>query len=93
MLKIKDGYVLRQVAGQFMAIPVGKRVNDLHGLIALNETGAFLWEALVKETTVVDLTELLTEEYDVSFEEAEEAVKEFIGMLEQEKLLEESKNG
>lgn len=89
-MKIKSGFVIREIAGQYMAVPVGERVNDLHGMIALNETGAFIWKLLEHEKTEEELAEALTEDYDVSFEEALDAVKEFHEMMKKEKVLEGS---
>jgi hypothetical protein len=87
-MKIKSGFVIREIAGQYMAVPVGERVNDLHGMIALNETGAFIWKLLENEKTEEDLARALTEEYEVSYTEALEAVKEFRELMEKEKVLE-----
>ena len=87
-MKIKSGFVIREIAGQYMAVPVGERVNDLHGMIALNETGAFIWKLLENEKTEEDLARALTEEYEVSYEEALEAVREFRELMEKEQVLE-----
>ena len=87
-MNIKSGFVIREIAGQYMAVPVGERVNDLHGMIALNETGAFIWKLLENEKTEEELARALTEEYEVSYEEALEAVKEFRELMEKEKVLE-----
>ena len=87
-MKIKSGFVIREIAGQYMAVPVGERVNDLHGMIALNETGAFIWKLLENEKTDEALARALTEEYEVSYEEALEAVKEFHEMMKQAHVLE-----
>ena len=88
-MKIKNGFVLREIAGQYMAVPVGERVNDLHGMIALNETGAFIWKLLENEKTEEDLAKALTEDYDVSYEDALDAVKEFHQLMIKEQVLEE----
>ena len=88
-MKIKTGYVIREIAGQYMAIPVGKRVNDLHGMIALNETGAFIWKLLDQEMSEEELTKAITEEYEVSFDDAMAAVKEFHGLMLKEGVLED----
>ena len=88
-MKIKSGFVIREIAGQYMAVPVGERVNDLHGMIALNETGAFIWKLLEDEKTEEDLARALTEEYEVSYEEALEAVKEFYDLMKTEQVLED----
>lgn len=87
-MKIKTGYVIRKIAGQTMAIPVGSRVNDLHGMIALNETGAFLWECLQQEQTAESLVRALVNEYDVTQEHAAVSVEAFRQELIKENLLE-----
>ena len=55
-MKLKDGFVLRQIAGEYVAIPSGEQV-DLNRMITLNGTGAFLWERLAQDTTAQALEE------------------------------------
>lgn len=81
-MKLKDGFVLRQVAGEYVAIPSGDEVN-LNRMITLNETGAFLWERLDKETTREALAEALLSEYDVDRDTAVRCVEEFTAKLEE----------
>ena len=64
MLKLKDGFILRQIAGETMVIPSGAEL-DLNMMITLNETGRFLWERLQNGTTEDALVAALLEEYDV----------------------------
>ena len=45
LMKVKDGFLLRQVAGAWMAVPVGERLAQVRGLISLNETGASILAA------------------------------------------------
>ena len=54
-MKIKDGFLLRQVAGQTVVLPVGGDL-DLNMMITLNDTGAFLWTCLQHDTTPEELT-------------------------------------
>ena len=49
-MKLKEGFLMRQVAGQTVVLPSGDDL-DLNMMITLNETGAFLWERLNEETT------------------------------------------
>ena len=42
-MKIKNGFVLRVVGGESVVVPVGEMSKKFHGMINLNETGAFLW--------------------------------------------------
>ena len=81
-MKLKDGFVLRQVAGEYVAIPSGDEV-DLNKMITLNETGAFLWEQLSTETTQDALAEALLAEYEVDRDTAVRCVEDFTAKLEE----------
>ena len=79
-MKIKDGFLLRQVAGQNVVLPVGGDL-DLNMMITLNESGAFLWERLQNETTQEALVQALLAEYDVDPQTAADCVAAFIQKL------------
>lgn len=87
MKKIKSGFIVRQIAGQYMAVPVGSRTQEIHGMVALNETGAFLWKLLQKEQTEDALVSALLEAYEVDEFTAQAAVQDFLDMLEKKDLL------
>lgn len=80
-MKIKDGFLLRQVAGQTVVLPVGRDL-DLNMMITLNDTGAFLWEKLQSETDGDALAAALLAEYDVDAETAAKSVAAFVKKLE-----------
>ena len=63
-MKLKEGFVLRQVAGNYVVFPVGESTVDFHGMLALNETGAFLWEKLSEGADREALRKALCAEYD-----------------------------
>lgn len=69
-MKINENFVLRNVAESWVVIPLGQDMVNLNGIINLNESGAFLWEKLRSGAEVEELARVLTEEYEVSFEEA-----------------------
>lgn len=81
-MKIKDGFVLRTVAGETVALPTGG-TTDMDMMITLNDTGRFLWECLQKDTDENALVEALLGEYEVSREAAAEAVSAFVGRLKE----------
>ena len=81
-MKIKEGFLLREVAGQAVVIPVSAAM-ELNGMITLNETGAFLWKAMQEETTEEALVQALLGEYDVDEATATEAVKAFTANLKE----------
>ncbi len=71
-----------------MAVPVGERTRDVHGMIALNETGAFIWERLEKDCTEDEIVAALLDEYEVDRETAADAVSRFKEKLAAEGVLE-----
>ena len=83
-MKIKEGFVVRKIANQYMAVPVGARAKELHGMIGLNETAAFLWELLKEDRTEEELATLLYDEYEISEEDALETVRRFCKSLQDE---------
>ena len=88
-MKIKSGFVVRKIANQYMAVPVGARAKELHGMLGLNETAAFIWELLKEDRTEEELAALLYEEYEISEEHALETIKKFIEQLRNERVLED----
>lgn len=86
-MKIKDGFILRQVAGNYIVIGVGDEAVDFNGMITVNETGAFLWKILENGATTEEMVSALTAEYDVSADDAKKDVSDFIAKLEDGKLL------
>lgn len=86
-MKIKEGFVLREVAGNFIVVAIGDSVKQFNGVINLNETGAFLWKALEKGATEEQLVDTLLAEYEVEKEIAEKDVQAFVEKLTQAKLI------
>ena len=84
-MKIKDGFILREVAGDTIAMPGGDL--ELNGMITLNETGAFLWKLLETETTEEELTDAIMKQYGVDEETAKSAVHNFVEKLKEHEFL------
>ena len=80
-MKLKDGFIMRQVAGENVVIPSGDQM-DLNKMITLNGTGAFLWKLLETETTQEALVEALLGEYDVDRQTVAKSVAEFMQKLD-----------
>lgn len=79
-MKLKEGFLMRSVAGQVVVLPSGDEL-DLNMMITLNETGAFLWERLQSETDENALVAALLAEYEVDEETARKAVQAFVQKL------------
>ena len=79
-MKLKDGFILRSVAGETVVVPTGDDL-DLNMMITLNETGKFLWEQLEKGAEEAELVAALLLEYDVDKQTAEKHVALFVKKL------------
>ena len=80
-MKLKDGFVLREVAGKCVAVPTGAAVN-FNGMISLNETARVLWNRLAEaDASMDDLTSALTTEYAVDAETAARHAAAFVEKL------------
>ena len=86
-MKIKEGLIIREVAGSYIVVAVGNAVKDFNGIINLNETGAFLWKTLEKGATEEEMLQAMLSEYDVDEETARKDLKSFINKLQEAKLL------
>ncbi len=86
-MKIKQGFILREVAGNYIVVAVGNAVKDFNGVINLNETGAYLWKKLQDGADEEGLVKALLEEYEVEEDLARKDVKTFVEKLQGAKLL------
>lgn len=81
-MKIKDGYIVRKIGAKFYAVSVSQ-VSNGGGMIALNETGAFLWKLMQSDTDTDALTAALTAEYEIDAGTAKRDIDAFVGMLKE----------
>ena len=80
-MKIKKGFVLRVVGGESVVVPVGEMSKQFHGMINLNQTGAFLWKFFCEDHTVEEGVDALCGEYDVDRERALADVERFADII------------
>ena len=88
-MKIKDTFILRNVAGNNIVLPVGASSDAFSGMMTLNESGVFLWNSLKKDTDMEGLINAMLSEYNVSAEQAKQDVEEFVKSLRSAGVLEE----
>ena len=86
-MQIKNGFMLKEVAGTNIVVPIGENTVDFNAMITLNETGAFLWKQLEEEKSVEDLVKSMTSEYDVDNDTAEKDIAKFIEIIRSAGLL------
>ena len=80
-MKIKKGFVLRVVGGENVVVPVGEMSKTFHGMINLNETGAFMWKFFSEEHTLEEGVAALLAEYDVDEGRARADIEKFMNAV------------
>ena len=80
-MKIKQNFVLRNIANEFVLIPIMDDSKSFNGIITVNETGAYIWEKLNLGLEFDEIVHNLLNEYDVDATKAKENTKEFIDEL------------
>jgi hypothetical protein len=79
-MKIKEGLILREVAGEYVVVSVKPGLN-FDGMLTLNDTARSLWQVLEKGADEEALVQGLLAEYEVDEPMARKAVVSFIAKL------------
>ncbi len=81
-MKIKDGYIVRKIGTKYYAVSAA-RAAEGGGMIALNETGAFIWDLLKEDTTVEAVAKALAEKYAIDLDTAMSDTETYVNMLKE----------
>ena len=87
-MKIKEGFILRTVAGQNVVVPVGANTMNFNATITLNDSAAFLWKQLESEKNEQELLAALTNEYEIDSATAKSDITVFLNVLREHEILE-----
>lgn len=68
-MKLAGGYLIREVANQYVLFPVGQNVADFKNIVYVNDTGRYIVEKLQEDITYEDLLDGMAKEYEASEEE------------------------
>lgn len=83
-------FATRKVAGQTVVVPVRGLVGDLSSVFTLNESGSTIWSLLEGPRRISDLVRALTDEFDVSTEDARADVRDYLARLREAGLIRSS---
>lgn len=86
-MKLKEGFVLRQIGDCYVAVAVGLQTLDFKDMIRMNDVGAFLWEKLSKDCTKEQLVAAVTNEYQIDAQTASADIDSFLQSLKEADLL------
>lgn len=90
-MKLKDGLILREVAGQYVIVPTGKRVQEVTSIVYLTASAAYLWDYMKdREFEKEDLVQHALEHYkDVTVEKVSADIDKFLKILANNNILDD----
>lgn len=90
-MKLKDGLILREVAGQYVIVPTGKRVQEVTSIVYISSSAAYLWDYMKDhEFEKEDLVKRILEHFSgVTEEQASSDVERFLSVLAEHNILDD----
>ena len=88
-MKLHGEFVVRQVMDDTVAIPVGQAALQLNGMILLNDVSKVIWQCLEQGSELAGIVSAVTDAFEVSSQEAQADILEFLDQLRALQLLEE----
>ena len=91
-MKVKDQLVLREIAGQYVIVPVMERVKDVQSMVYISSSAAYLWQYMEgKEFTLDELVDLILAKYkNVTREKAQKDIIAFLQILARNNIMDMS---
>lgn len=86
-MKIKEGFVLKEIAGVNVVVPIASQMVSFKAIISLNESGAFLWKQLETEKDEAELLKAFLSEYDIDEQTAKTDIAEFLENMKKADLI------
>lgn len=80
-MKTNENYILREIDGENILIPIGEASEHLNGMIHLTPTAAFIWKEVDNSNCVEEIIQKLMGKYDVTEEIARKDVYGFLTEL------------
>lgn len=69
-MKKCEEFIIREITGDYVMMPIGETALKFNGLIMANAVSAFIWEKIEDVDTVEELAKLITDEFEVTYEQA-----------------------
>jgi len=74
--------VHREIIGESILVPIRQNVGDLDSIYSLNETASRAWALIDGEHSVLEISEIISSEFEVEQDQAQSDLIELISQLE-----------
>ena len=80
-MKLKKDFILREIMGDVVLVPINQSTSQFNGLITVNELGKFIWENIESAKDEDELLQRILDEYEVERDVAKKDLDEFLQVL------------
>ncbi|MBR2337106.1 MAG: PqqD family protein [Clostridia bacterium] len=80
-MRVKSGFVVREVGGKKYAVATGEAARSFKGMLSLNDVGATIFKLLQHDTTEEAIVNAILDEYDADSEIVKADVANFVNQL------------
>ena len=88
-MTIKKGFIVKEIAGEYVVVALGAASKVFNGIIKLNESGKLIWEMIAEGKERDQIVDAILDQYtDVDRETAERDFDKFVAILEGANILE-----
>lgn len=88
-MKIKDGFIMKDVAGSKVVLPLGERQAEIRGIITFNDVGAEVFNMLDGTNSVEEIIEKIVKDYEAPYDTVKSDVEKLIEKMRENGLVED----
>ncbi len=81
-MKRSELFIKRKIGTQYVIVAVGEATKKFNGMISVNSTGSFIWDALAEDVSMDELVARIVAQYEVDAETASAHANEFVATLQ-----------
>ena len=86
-MKLKKQFVLREIVGEAVLLPIGESAARFNGLLTVSELGKFIWENIESAKDKEELLQRILDEYEVDRDVAKADLDEFLDILRKNEIV------
>ena len=88
-MKLDEGFIIRNIAGEDVLVPIGSKVIKFKGLMTMTPVGGYIYRLLMEGKNESEIIDAILQEYDIDRQTAENDLIEFIANLRELKVLDD----
>ncbi len=87
VMKVNDNFVMREIAGESILVPVGDQTKITDGMIILNPVATVIWRALREKPEYEAVLKAVIDEFEIEETQARKDLDEFLNQMQEAGLL------